>query len=254
MRITWFGTASLAVETAAGALLVDPYFPMKGSSTRVDRAAYRRFGHILVTHGHFDHIQSLPDIVAESGATVYCTRTPRGTLVGLGVPEDRLREIAPGEGFSIGDMEIGVFHGRHVKYDGRLLLRTFLNPRMLRYAGNLPGIVRAFRSMPENGEIVAYCVRAEGKRVLILGSLGLDEAVDYPREVDLLVLPYQGTSDLMTPARRIVDALRPRTVLLDHFDDAFPPISCAVDTDGFRHSLADRLPVHRLEPGQWMEI
>ena len=35
MRVTWFGTASLAVETAGGRLLIDPFFPLKGSPTRV---------------------------------------------------------------------------------------------------------------------------------------------------------------------------------------------------------------------------
>ena len=254
MKAAWFGTASLAVEAAGGRLLIDPFFPLKGSPTRVDPAAFRGVGHILVTHGHFDHIMSLPGILREGGGTVWCTRAPRETLLSMDVPEERLRLIAPGEALEIEGMRVRVFRGRHVKYDARLLRRTFLNPRMIRYAGNLPLIATVFRGMPEAGETVAFCIEAEGKRLFALGSLGLAEDVDYPTDADLLVLPYQGTSDLLTPALAIVDRLRPRAVLLDHFDDAFPPISSAVDTSDIQMALAGRMPVHRLAPGASVEV
>ena len=84
----------------------------------------------------------------------------------------------------------------------------------------------------------------------MLGSLNLAADVDYPTGMDLLVLPYQGTSDLLTPAIQIIDRLKPRAVLLDHFDDAFPPISNTVDTSDIQEYYAEKLPVNRLEPGQ----
>ena len=254
MKITWFGTASLAVETAAGRLLADPFFPMKGSPTRVARDAYRGYQSILVTHGHFDHILSLPAILRESGATVWCTETPYRTLQAMDVPEDNLRLIAPGDAFEREGMRVTVYRSRHVEYDARLLRRTFLNPRMLRHAGNLPLIASVFRAMPENGETVAYHIEAEGRSLMILGSLNLAEGVDYPAGMDLLALPYQGTSDLLTPGLHIVERLRPRAVLLDHFDDAFPPISSAVDTSDIQQALSGRLPVYRLEPGGSLEL
>ncbi len=89
---------------------------------------------------------------------------------------------------------------------------------------------------------------------MVLGSLNLADDVAYPEGADLLVLPYQGTSDLLTPALGIVGRLRPGAVLLDHFDDTFPPVSADIDTADIETALAGALPVYRLEPGGRIEI
>ena len=97
MKITWFGTASLAVETDRGRLLIDPFFPFPGSPTRVLPDAYDGYRTVLVTHGHFDHIMSLPGLCADGQKRVYATRTPCQTLRKLGVREEQLTTFAPGD-------------------------------------------------------------------------------------------------------------------------------------------------------------
>ncbi len=254
MKVTWFGTASLAVETATGRLLIDPFFPLKGSPTRVAPDAYAGYEDILVTHGHFDHIMSLPGILRAGRAVVHCTETPRQTLMALDVPEERLIPFAAGDALELQGMNVRVFQSRHVVFDRALLRRTILNSRMLKYAGNVATVLLGLRNYPENGEIVGFLIEGDRRSLYVMGSLGLDDSTDYPTDMDLLALPYQGSSDLLTPAKRILDRLKPKAVLLDHFDDAFPPGSSAVDTSDIRRELEGRLPLHILRPGESLTV
>ena len=62
----------------------------------------------------------------------------------------------------------------------------------------------------------------------------------YPTGADLLILPFQGRSDLENYALDIVSRLRPRRILLDHYDDAFPPISDEIPTKDFVRRLREQ--------------
>ena len=61
-----------------------------------------------------------------------------------------------------------------------------------------------------------YEVHAEGKRVQVMGSLGLQEDQEYPQGADLLILPFQGSEFLEAVALEVVERLQPKRILLDH--------------------------------------
>ena len=60
--------------------------------------------------------------------------------------------------------------------------------------------------------------------------MNLRDEVMYPTGADVLVLPYAGWVDNLPPAVRVIERLQPKRVLLDHWDDTFPPLSSSVDT------------------------
>ena len=90
---------------------------------------------------------------------------------------------------------------------------------------------------------------------MILGSLGLDPETVYPQGADLLILPFQGKSDLSAAALPVVKRLRPKSVLLDHYDDSFPPMSAEIDTRAFCELMEKRgVPCRAFRKGEPIRI
>ena len=71
----------------------------------------------------------------------------------------------------------------------------------------------------------------------MMGSLGLDANTNYPENCDLFIMPYQGKKDLLTPSIEIINKLKPKNILLIHFDDTFPPISKDVCISNLQEKL-----------------
>ena len=179
-------------------------------------------------------------------------------LVGKGVDETRIRQIKPGDRLGFGPFEVRVLKGKHIVFDKGLVIKTLFNPRVVTKRNNLRYLLKENRSCVEAGETVAYDIGAAGKRVLLLGSLNLDDNTEYPKGADLLVLPFQGRSDLSKYAMPFIERLEPKKVLLDHFDDSFPPISSSVKTAPFVQLMRQKHPgVPVICPGagvEWIDI
>ena len=154
----------------------------------------------------------------------------------------RILEMRPGDEFSIGGVSVKVLRGKHIKFDKRLIFKTLSPIRLLKYWYNLPSLFLMNKTFKEANETLAFDIRAEGKEILLLGSLALSEEEDYPKRADLLILPYQGNSDLEKEALKIIKRLEPKRILLSHFDNAFPPLSRSVDTRELKQMMDEDYP------------
>lgn len=229
MYLKWHGTASVELGCDGGKILLDPFVPFKGSDVDVKIEDFDGFTDILVTHGHFDHIYSLPEIVRRNPEIkVYCTKTPHRTLLGRGVAEKNLNLIGYGENLEINGFKITTLHGKHAVLP-KISLSRILYAIKSKARGNTLALGRENKACPENDETVFYMIEAEGKSICIMGSLNLREEVEYPTGTDLLVLPYNGWDDNLPPAVSVIERLKPKHVVLDHYDDTFPPITMPVD-------------------------
>ena len=77
MKLTWYGTAALLLESGRTAIAFDPFLgiaPGDSSGAPARRAtALGNVGNVFVTHGHFDHILQIPAIWAIWTPRALCT-------------------------------------------------------------------------------------------------------------------------------------------------------------------------------------
>ena len=70
MRLTWFGHSAFRLEFADKAVLIDPFFTGNPGFEGDRDAAMQGATHVLVTHGHGDHIGDAVEISGKTGAKV----------------------------------------------------------------------------------------------------------------------------------------------------------------------------------------
>ena len=252
LELIWHGTASIELRSSGDRILFDPFFPYPGSETEVLPDEFDGFTDILVTHGHFDHIGSIPLIWKRNrNVTIWCTETPRRTLIKSGVPDGQLRRITPGEAFCVCGFRITPFQSSHAVLAKNPKKRI---PYILRspHRRNFARFLREHLTSPENGETLLYLVERDGKRIAVMGSLNLRDDVRYPKGCDALILPYNGWEDNDPPARSAIERLSPKRVFLDHYDDTFPPMTMPIDLTQILQS--GRAEICRLKPRQRIEI
>ena len=248
IRITWYGTASVRITAGDSQLLIDPFFPYPESSVKVDADAYAGCSRILVTHGHFDHISSIPFLMCPD-TLISCTNVPYRSLCKMGVAESHLHRIKAGDEFHAGDFRITVIKGNHSRLGPGNILKALCSKRVLQNRKGLLKKLRMIAACREKHESICYLIEVYGRRILILGSLALSPDTSYPEGADLALFPYQGFGSLCETAEAICGQLRPGAILLTHYDDTFPPFSSEVDTSEFTASAKNQAAVYQLRHG-----
>jgi len=260
LRLKWFGTAALLLEQDDTQLLFDPFISRNKKLFSPSLEELASAEHILLTHGHFDHIVDVPRIAEYNkySSKIFCTDAPRKTLISKGVPSEVIHIITPGDELNLGPFHIRILRGKHIQFDNKLIVKTLTNPRMLRYFDQLQFLIKESRACQEAGEIVVYNIKVSNKNVLVIGSLNLDDKTEYPKEPDLLILPFQGNSSVSKIAMKFIEQLQPKRVLLDHFDDSFPPLTSSIKTESFATALRQKYPEISIVSAQassvWLEI
>ena len=241
MKITWFGTASLAIDDGNTRLLLDPFTRMNKKLANPEISDFTGFDCMLLSHGHFDHILDVPAILrADKNVTVYCTKTPRDTLISRGADGDRLRLIAPGDEFDAGSFHVKVHAGRHIDFD-MPYITSVLPGCVLRFPQTFK-LLYYIKKLPENGEIVLYELHSSGKLILVMGSYGVAAGEDYPAGADLLVFPFSGNTAIADMAGETLRRLSPKRLLFTHFDDSFPPLTKRMDVESYQVRLKQEFP------------
>lgn len=236
MRISWLGTASLLIEGEEGRLLFDPY--LKSFSTGLKpfpMDVLPGVQAIFITHPHLDHFADMNAITPRCTCPVYVNA--RGLAIARSRRFDlpRFRRIRPGDEVQVGSLRVRAYASRHCMYDLPVLHTTIhraARPDHL-HAGLLIERQNRRFHIDLRRDVLAYEVIEGEKSVFLLGSANCRPDVAYPGRMDLLVYPYQGRSDMLSYSMRLLSRFSPRRVMLDHFDDAFPPISARMDCAPF---------------------
>jgi L-ascorbate metabolism protein UlaG (beta-lactamase superfamily) len=84
MRITWFGHSAFKLQFGNKGLLFDPFITGSGYAGDM-RDVTKGVTHILLTHGHSDHVGDTLQIAGQTGATVVSSFEVVSWLQSLGV-------------------------------------------------------------------------------------------------------------------------------------------------------------------------
>ena len=241
MKYKWYGTASLLFESNKTRLLFDPYLKKFASAESVPVAEARSAQAIFITHPHFDHFCDI-DAFSEGKRDVYVS--PSGIKIAQKNKLDAscMHTLCAGDEVRVGAFIVRAYRSRHCVFDAATVARVVLSPRTW---CRLPDVVRILREIKryhiQREDVLAYHVSDGEKSVLLFGSAGMEPTERYP-QADLLIFPYQGRSRMDRELLPFLDATSPKAVTIDHFDDAFPPITHAEDTSRFVPTAKMRLP------------
>ncbi len=241
VRVRWLGVAGFSIEAGEDTILHDPYLSRPGWLRTIFRRyvpdasvleplvaagspapELARADLILIGHSHFDHLGDAPWFAQRTGATVVGSGTTVAISEGYGVPAEQLRRADPGDTVSHGAFDVRVVESRHAEI-------FFGEPP-------LPGTVEeppdgpihslSFKLGDARGYLVTH--RPSGLRLFLLSSAGyhapaLEALKAEGVTVDVLLTSVVGGPEDF--AERLVEALRPRVIVPQHFDDFFVPLA-----------------------------
>jgi L-ascorbate metabolism protein UlaG (beta-lactamase superfamily) len=188
-KLTWYGHATLGLETGGYQLLIDPFFTGNPSAGVTANEVFADY--ILITHGHGDHLGDAVPIARRTGATVISNH-----------------EIA-----TWADQQGVKSHGQHLG-GGFHHPFGYLKLTLALHGSALP-------DGSDGGNPAGFLLTTQdGKKIYLAGDTGLfgDMALIGEEGLDLAVIPI-GDNYTMGPddALRAVKLLKPKVVIPIHF-------------------------------------
>ncbi|WP_292895471.1 MULTISPECIES: metal-dependent hydrolase [unclassified Nitratireductor] len=90
MELTWYGHSAFRVDAGDAHILIDPFFSGNPSWSGGWEGPSDGVTHVLLTHGHDDHIGDAVDILKSTGAMLVANFEICMFLVGKGVDQSRI--------------------------------------------------------------------------------------------------------------------------------------------------------------------
>jgi L-ascorbate metabolism protein UlaG (beta-lactamase superfamily) len=131
MQITWYGHSAFRLDFAGPAVLIDPFFTGNPAFVSDKSQAIAGVGHILLTHGHLDHLGDTLDIAKTTGAVVSTNYDLGMWLVSKGL--EKYNPMNTGGTVDLGGFTVTLVRAEHSS--GAVIDGTTL------YFGNPCGIV-----------------------------------------------------------------------------------------------------------------
>jgi L-ascorbate metabolism protein UlaG (beta-lactamase superfamily) len=115
MQITWYGHAAFRLDFAGKAVLIDPFFSGNPVFVSDKAQAIKDVTHIVLTHGHADHVGDALDIAKTNGATVTTNYDLGMWLVSKGL--EKLNPMNTGGTTDLGGFTVSMVRADHSSGD-----------------------------------------------------------------------------------------------------------------------------------------
>lgn len=258
MKIAWYGTATLMLACGNTRILIDPYLRQyQRGGAPLPLRELSAADAVLITHPHLDHFADIGAFLEAGAKEVYVSENGIAHAAAQGIRTEDMHPLAAGDVFRVGELTVRAYQSRHCRFDLWTVLSVALSPRTYLHAKDAVSLLKQTGKWKIKDDIFAFEISGGGKRVVVLGSAGMDEGTQYPKNADLLVFPYQGRAGMHRYMKRFLQCFRPKAVMLDHFDDAFPPLTHTIGTRKFVPSARafDRaMRAWVPEMGEWYEV
>jgi L-ascorbate metabolism protein UlaG (beta-lactamase superfamily) len=93
MKLTWHGHSAFVVETSGAKIIIDPFLTGNPGGSGAGEQAAEGVTHVLLTHGHNDHVGDAETILKKTGAMLVANFEICMFMVGRGVSD---KKINPG--------------------------------------------------------------------------------------------------------------------------------------------------------------
>lgn len=90
MKLTWYGHSAFSVEAGGARILIDPFLTGNPSWGKGWEEVAEGVTHVLLTHGHNDHVGDAVEILKKSGAMLVANFEICMFLVGKGVDQGKI--------------------------------------------------------------------------------------------------------------------------------------------------------------------
>lgn len=90
MKLTWYGHSAFRIETGNAKILIDPFLTGNPSWNKGWEGPAEGVTHVLLTHGHGDHLGDTVEIVKKTGAMLVGNYELCLYLVGKGVDQNKI--------------------------------------------------------------------------------------------------------------------------------------------------------------------
>lgn len=231
--VTFLGVSTLLLDDGKSALMTDGFFSRPGllrvglgriapDHDRIDaalsRVGVRALEAVLPVHTHFDHAMDSAVVADRTGAVLVGGESTAQVGRGHGLPEHRIRVVAPGETLGFGAFRLTFVESHHCPPD--------------RYPGVVtspvvpPVRAHAYRC----GEAWSILVEHDGGcSALVQGSAGFVPGALTGLRADVAYLGIgqlgvQSEAYIRTYWAETVEAVGARRVVLTHWDDFFRPL------------------------------
>jgi L-ascorbate metabolism protein UlaG (beta-lactamase superfamily) len=132
MKLTWFGHAAVRAENGSHVILIDPFLSQNPDFKGTVEEAAAGATHVVLTHGHDDHVGDAVAICKTTGATLVAVFELAMYLAGHGV--EKLQPGNPGGTIDLGGgvsvSFVKAFHSSSTEVDGKAI-----------YLGNPCGVI-----------------------------------------------------------------------------------------------------------------
>ena len=138
MQITWYGHSAFRLDFGGNAVLIDPFFAGNPAFVSDPREAMRGVKHIVLTHGHADHVGDALDIAKQNEATVTTNYDLCMWLAGKGL--EKMNPMNTGGTTDLGAFSVTMVRADHSSGD--------IKDGMPIYLGNPCGVIVKAKGEP----------------------------------------------------------------------------------------------------------